>query len=333
MDYGDLNSEKSSEILAIRCHEYAFKNRIWDERPKITWKMSDKMSKNIKKGPSKMAEIVALIRAEESEKPADERICYDPYAIRFASPELLEFMKHDPEKYKAQREQVESGLPGYSNSIVARVRYFDDIIKSSAMDGLEQLIIMGAGYDTRAYRIEELKNVHVFEIDHPDTIKVKKDKINGIFGFIPAHVTYVPADLEVEKIDQVLAENGYDKTKKTLFAMEGLIYYLPPEAVDDLLSFIVHSSGKSAVVFDYGRVKLDTINHKGKSGYEFAKQRGEPVKSSINEPIEKFLFERGFHKIKNMDSKDYKKAYFYGKNADREVNDMASFVYAVVKHD
>ena len=284
------------------------------------------------KGPSKMAEVVALIRAEESEKPADERICYDPYAICFVSPEVREFMTHDPEKYKTQREQVERSLPGYSNSIVARVRYFDDVVELSAKDGLEQLVIMGAGYDTRAYRIEELKNVHVFEIDYPDTIKVKKDKIKEIFGFIPAHVTYVPADLEVEKLDQRLAESGYDKTKKTLFAMEGLIYYLPSEAVDDLLSFIVHSSGKgSAAVFDYGRVRPDTNHHKGKSGYEFAKQRGEPVKSSINEPIEKFLSERGFHKIKNMDSKDYKKAYFYGKNVDREVNDMASFVYAVVE--
>ena len=292
------------------------------------------MSKYIKKGPSKMAEVVALIRAEESEKPADERICYDSYAIHFASPEMREFMACHPEKYKAQREQVEHSLPGYSNSIVARVRYFDDIVKLSAQDGLEQLVIMGAGYDTRAYRIEELKNVHVFEIDHPDTIEVKKDKINEIFGFIPAHVTYVSADLEVEKLEQRLAESGYDKTKKTLFAMEGLIYYLPPEAVDDLLSFIVHSSSKeNAVVFDYGRVKPDTTIHKGKSGYDFAKQREEPVKSSINEPIEKFLSERGFYKIDNMDSKDYKKAYFYGKNGDRECNDMASFVHAVVKPD
>lgn len=141
------------------------------------------ISKDIKKGPSKMAEVVALIRAEESEKPADGRICYDPYAVHFVSPEMREFMACHPEKYKAQREQVERSLPGYSNSIVARVRYFDDIIKLSAQDGLEQLVIMGAGYDTRAYRIEELKNVHVFEIDHPDTIKVKKDKINEIFGF------------------------------------------------------------------------------------------------------------------------------------------------------
>ncbi|WP_424353767.1 SAM-dependent methyltransferase [Methanobacterium sp. MBAC-LM] len=290
------------------------------------------MAENVKKGPSKMAEVVALIRAEESKKPADKRICYDPYAIYFTSPEMREFMTGHPEKYKAQREQVERSLPGYSNSIVARVRYFDDIVKLSVQNRLEQLVIMGAGYDTRAYRIGELKNVHVFEIDHHDTIKVKKEKINEIFGFIPDHVTYVPADLEVEKLDQKLAESGYDKTKRTLFLMEGLIYYLPHEAVDELLSFIVHSSGKkSAVIFDYGKVKPDNNAHKGKSGYEFAKQRGEPVKSSINEPIEKFLSERGFHKIKNMDSEDYKKVYFYGKNANREVNGMASFVYAVVE--
>ena len=292
------------------------------------------MSENIKKGPSKKAEVVALIRAGESEKPEDERICYDKYAICFASHEMLEFMARDPEKYKAEREQMERNLPGYTNSVVARVRYFDDVIKLSAQEGLEQLVIMGAGYDTRAYRIEELEKVHVFEVDHPDTIEVKKDKIKEIFGIIPAHVTYVPADLEVEKLDPRLAESGYDKTKKTLFAMEGLIYYLPPEAVDELLSFIVHSSGeKSAVVFDYGRVKPDTTAHKDNNGYKFAKKRGEPVKSSINEPIEKFLSERGFYKIQNMESEDYKKAYFHGKNANREVSNLASFAYAVVKSD
>jgi methyltransferase (TIGR00027 family) len=290
------------------------------------------MSENIKKGPSKMAEVVALIRAGESEKPEDERICYDPYAICFASPEMLEFMARDPEKYKAEREQMERNLPGYTNSVVARVRYFDDIIKLSAQEGLEQLVIMGAGYDTRAYRIEELEKVHVFEVDHPDTIELKKDKIKEIFGIIPAQVTYVLADLEVEKLDPRLAESGYDKTKKTLFAMEGLIYYLPPEAVDGLLSFIVHSSGeKSAVVFDYGRVKPDNTAHKDNNGYKFAKKRGAPVKSSINEPIEKFLSERGFYKIQNMESEDYKKAYFHGKNANREVSNIASFAYAVVE--
>lgn len=287
-------------------------------------------------GPSKMAEVVALIRVGESGKPEDERICYDPYAIRFISPGMLEFMTREPEKFKAENERIERSLPGYANSVAARVRYFDDVVKSSVDNGLEQLVILGAGYDTRAYRIEGLKKIRVFEVDHPDTVSVKVEKIKEIFGVLPGHVTYVPVDLEAESPGRRLKESGYNASGKTLFVMEGLIYYLPPGAVDELLSFIVHNSGKgSAVVFDYGRIRPNTAaggeGGAGTKGYDFAKQRGEPVKSYIEGPIEAFLSARGFSKIKNMDSVDYKKAYFHGKNANREVSSLAAFAYAAVE--
>ena len=287
------------------------------------------MSENIKKGPSKTAEEVTLVRIIESTKPEDERICYDPLAIHFIGHKTLELLQKDPEIEKGKQ----TVFKGVANTIAARVKYFDDFVKESINEGIEQLVILGAGYDTRAYRIEGIKeNVKVFELDHPSTQSIKIEKIKEIFGFLPDHVTYVSIDLEKEILSENLFKNKYDPLKKTLFLMEGLIYYLPPEAVDELLSFIVHSSGeKSAVVFDYGRVKPDTTAHKDNNGYKFAKKRGEPVKSSINEPIEKFLSERGFYKIQNMESEDYKKAYFHGKNANREVSNLASFAYAVVE--
>jgi len=113
------------------------------------------------KGPSKTAETIAMVRVSESRKPEDERICYDPYAIRFISKEVLELTTRNPEKYRAFVAQNERLVPGAGNSIVARVRYFDDVVNSSVGDGLEQLVILGAGYDTRAYRIEGLKNVGI----------------------------------------------------------------------------------------------------------------------------------------------------------------------------
>ncbi len=121
------------------------------------------------KGPSKTAETITMVRVTESRKPEDERICYDPYAIRFISKEVLEFVTRNPEKYKAFVAQNERLVPGAVNSIVARVRYFDDVVKSSMCDSLKQLVILGAGYDTRAYRIDELKQVRIFEVDHPVT--------------------------------------------------------------------------------------------------------------------------------------------------------------------
>jgi methyltransferase (TIGR00027 family) len=288
------------------------------------------------KGPSKTAETIAMVRAGESRRPEDERICYDPYAIRFISQEVLEFATNNPENYRAFLAQSERLVPGVRNSIIARVRYFDDVVKSSIGDGLEQLVIPGAGYDTRAYRIEGLKKIRVFEVDQPATQKRKVDKIKEIFGSLPSHVTYVSVDIGVDNLGERLLENGYDRSLKTLFLMEGLFMYLPPGTVDELLSFIVNNSGRSsAIVFDYipqsvvdGTCELEA----GRNWRKGVMDVGEPFMSGIKEgEIENFLTLRGFSKIENVTSKDYRKMYFSGKNEGREMNSLLSFAYAAVE--
>ena len=153
-------------------------------------------------GPSKMAEAIAMIRTYESSKPEGERICYDPYAVRFINPKILEYAaKH--------RDEANAAIENSTGSIVARVRYFDDFVRKLINERLEQLVILGAGYDTRAYRIEELKGrVKVFEVDHPGTQHFKMEKIKEIFGSIPEHVVYVPIDFEKETLSEELFAKG-----------------------------------------------------------------------------------------------------------------------------
>jgi methyltransferase (TIGR00027 family) len=296
----------------------------------------DSIEKNAKrKGPSKMAELIALHRVAESALPEGQRICYDPYAVHFVDPEVIEFARKNPEKTKAMREHYERLFPGLGNSIRARVRYFDDFVKAAIGKCLEQLVILGAGYDTRAYRIEGMNKIRVFEVDHPVTQGIKIDKIKKIFGSLPEHVVYVPIDFESEDLGQRLLEKGYDKSKRTLFVMEGLIMYIPPEAVDETLSFTVNNSAKgSEVLFDYflqsvvdGTCELEA----GKNMRDFAAQQGEPFLFGIKEgEVEAFLAERGFSKVGNMTSEDYKKAYFHGINESRSVCNLLAFAHAVI---
>lgn len=285
---------------------------------------------------SKMAEGVAIHRIVESGKPEDVRIFYDPYAIHFVSQKSLELFK-DPVKAKSAREYYESLFPGIRNSIIARIRYFDDLIRKSIDEGLEQLVILGAGYDTRAYRIEGLQKgkIKVFEIDHPGTQNFKIQKIRQLFGSIPQNVVHVPIDFEIEALAQKLFESGYDPSKKTLFVMEGLIMYIPPNAVDETLSFMVENSrAGSALIFDYypqsvvdGTCKLEA----GRNIRNYVIKLGEPFQFGIAEgTVESFLRDRGFSKIQNVTSEDYKKAYFHGKNKDREVFSLLYFVHALI---
>jgi len=290
-----------------------------------------------RKGSSKMAEGIALQRVDESNKSEEERIFYDPYAVHFVNPAILEFAAKNPEQAKAALEQMERFLPGHANSIRARVRYFDDFVRTSINEGLEQLVIMGAGYDTRAYRIEDLKGrVRVFEVDHPDTQCVKLEKIQKIFGSIPSHVTFVSIDFETDTLGQRLFDSGYERSKKTLFIMEGLIMYLPPEAVDEILSFISKNSGNgSAIIFDYYSESVidGTCEQEvGKNIRNFVAQQGEPLKFGIKEGmVETFLAERGFSRVQNVTAEEYKKMYFHGVNKDREVCSLLAFTHATIE--
>lgn len=288
------------------------------------------------KGPSKMAEMIALHRVAESLLPEDRRICYDPYAIHFVDPVTLEFARKNPEKVKEMREHYERLFPGLGNSIRARVRYFDDFVKATVDDSLEQLVILGAGYDTRAYRIDGLSKIKVFEVDHPATQVIKQEKIKKIFGQLPEHVVYVPVDFEREDLGEKLLENGYDKSQKTLFVMEGLIMYIPAGAVDETLSFITGNSGKgSRIIFDYypqslvdGTSNLETAANIRK----YVAEQGEPLLFGINEDeVGEFLAERGFSQIGNVTSKEYKEAYFQGANKDRAVSSLLYFAHAAVE--
>ncbi|MDQ1275776.1 MAG: hypothetical protein QG610_1351 [Euryarchaeota archaeon] len=290
-----------------------------------------------RKGSSKMAELIALHRVAESRKPEGERICYDPYAVYFVDPETLAFAASNPEKAKEMSEYYESLFPGLGNSIRARVRYFDDFVKNSIDEGLRQLVILGAGYDTRAHRIECMKGkVRVFEVDHPDTQSVKIEKIKKIFGYLPDHVTYVPVDFETENLGERLIAQGYDRSLKTLFLLEGLVMYIPPEAVDETLSFIERNSGRgSAILFDYypqsvvdGSCGLEA----GKNIHNYLVQVGEPLKFGINERmVETFLTERGFSGVVNVTAEEYKKMYFHGINKDRKVNSLLFFAHAEIE--
>jgi methyltransferase (TIGR00027 family) len=130
------------------------------------------------------AQGIAVVRALESEKPEGVRICFDPLARRFIIGALYHFMRVFVTTGYA--EWRGSGILGF---LVARTRYIDDYLQACLDDGIGQLVILGAGLDSRPYRFEQLKErVCVFEADHPATQKVKLEKLKAVLGKIPEHV-------------------------------------------------------------------------------------------------------------------------------------------------
>ena len=191
----------------------------------------------MKKGKASWtASITAIFRAVESIRPAKERLFIDMYAAKFLRPSIRLILKNRCLAKLVLWFAIDRRFPGATDTIVSRIRFVDDCLINSMQYGVEQVVVLGAGYDSRAYRFDELKRKRVFEVDHPSTQKLKKDKVVDIFGELPDHVAYVPADFEKDKVIPKLLEAGYRENLKTIFIWEGVCKYLTPNAVHELLS-------------------------------------------------------------------------------------------------
>ncbi len=275
------------------------------------------------------AEGIALMRAHESSKPAGERVCYDPLARRFISPFFyaLGFLFIP---YGRRRS------PGVQEFLIARTRYIDDYLSECLNEGIDQLVILGAGLDSRAYRFDGIRNkVKVFEVDHPASQQVKLDKLKKLFGEIPDYVTYIPIDFSIEKIDKLM-DCGYDRTLKTLFIWEGVTYYIPEKSVNDTLKFIAcHSKEGSRVIFDYIYTSALRAAHKRNevsSMHRYARMTGEDLVFGIEEgTIVDYLQALGFDRIVNADYRYFQQAYFSKGGKTSPVAPIYAIVHAEVR--
>ena len=272
---------------------------------------------------------IAIVRALESEKPAGERVCYDPYARRFVNAGLYYLVK-----FFAALGYADWRGPGVWEFLTARERYIDDYLESCLREGLEQLVILGAGYDARAYRFDALKSgVKVFEVDHPATQAVKLKKLAAIFGARPAHVTYVPIDFNQQTAAEPLFESGYEARCRTLFIWQGVTQYLTPAAVDDTLAFVAERAGPgSSVIFDYMDATLlaGAPRHGEVSNMRrYRRLSGEGLVFGIPiDSIQTFMEERGFTQVKNADHVALEKAYFRTGSRLHQVADGYAIVSA-----
>jgi methyltransferase (TIGR00027 family) len=260
------------------------------------------------------AEGVALFRALESIRPEGERRCYDPMAKEFLNAWFR----------LVCRSRVSGGIARIyvglrhgraAINIVARTTYIDYKLQVALDEGLEQLVILGAGFDSRAYRFEDLKGpkVKVFEVDHPATQKRKVERVERILGRLPGHVTYVPVDFERKTLEERLIESGYDPGLKTMFIWEGVVVYLPQESVDETLAFIAENSGMgSSVIFDYAYESLmNSTDENAKAWRAYLEHIGEPPKFGIAQgSIAEFLGCRGLTLVEEWTDEILKGARF-----------------------
>lgn len=144
------------------------------------------------------------------------------------------------------------GSEGVRDFVISRTLYFDRIVRR-VVGEVDQFVVLGAGYDTRAYGETRREGLVCFELDQDSTQRLKVASLAAA-GIDAAHVTFVQVDFSHEDAFEQLREAGYDPTKKTLFLWEGVTLYLAEEDVRRTLRAVrEHSAPGSTVVVDiYG---------------------------------------------------------------------------------
>ena len=134
---------------------------------------------------------------------------------------------------------------------ILRVLYAEDCLHAAIETGLTQYVILGAGFDTFSLRHRELQ-VQVFEVDHPATQHIKRERVRRVAGHLPPNLAFVPVDFEVDRLDEALSRSPLDAGKPAFFSWLGTTYYLTKDAIRETLGCIAAVAAPgSRLVLDY----------------------------------------------------------------------------------
>ena len=278
-------------------------------------------NKSVEQKPSETALFAALRRTIAHKEFRNEKFGPDDLAEYFLPPHFRFFLRFTKIRENTKN-KLNDALPGLNEYMIARTAYFDRLFVDALDNEIRQIVLLGAGYDTRAYRFNQSnRGTKIFELDITPTQDRKKKCLKKARIDIPQHVRFVPINFKEESLKDILEKAGYEDQAKTLFLWEGVSYYLDAESVDVTLDFVSHTSHQeSAIAFDY-TISLSEKNLNDYYGVrEFAQtmkehHANEELMFSIDEgKIESYLEQRGLKKLDHLDNGEIERTFLVKDN-------------------
>ncbi|MGH9832229.1 MAG: class I SAM-dependent methyltransferase [Blastocatellia bacterium] len=268
---------------------------------------------------SRTAEGMALIRAIEQFQPASRRIIYDPYASQFLIKPHFKLLARSRWLAKPVMRGIDFWARGAQEFLTARPRLADETAAEMAAAGLEQIVLLGAGFDTMSPRIKEsLRNVKIFEVDDPATQVVKREVIGRIGA--PENLRFVAVDFEQDDFAEKLRQAGFGAERRSLIVWMGVTYYLTAQAMARALSQIATPGAAGMrLIFDYMLEEVvdgTTQNRDALSKARIVARLGEPWLFGLK-PAEvgDYLAAFNFKLLKDYDADELRARYCPGRAA------------------
>ncbi len=203
-----------------------------------------------KQGVGKTALGAAVCRLIEQSQPEETRLFHDPVVKDLVGTPIRALMQFESMRHFTIK-QTDAIMPGIYGAQICRTRFIDDAVQAALSQGIGQVVILGAGLDTRPYRLAGMERVNVLEVDLPSVQEDKKKKLHKHFGRLPEQVTFLPIDFEMQSLEAVLSGTAFDPSRPVVFVWEGVTQYLLEEAVRRTLACVGQSAPGSILVFTY----------------------------------------------------------------------------------
>jgi len=220
--------------------------------------------------------------------------------------------------------------------VIARTKFIDSIFQKAISGEFDQILIFGAGFSSRGIKFADLsKKTKIFELDAPTTQEAKIKQLKKRKVEINSNIIFISIDFNKESMEEKLLESGFIKNQRSLFILEGLLFYLSNEAVDNTFNVINRLAGNgSEVVFDYvysSVLREENLYYGESEVFKGVMKRNEPWCFGIEkDEIESFLMDRNLSLIQNLNSHDLEEEFFKDEHGNivGKVNGTHCIVYA-----
>jgi len=273
-----------------------------------------------------------VLSAIEHQELPDHRLVDDDLAASFLPKPLRALVCAT--KFRLVRRAViaasERSGPGLWANLSCRKSYIDDNLAES-LPSVEAVVILGAGLDTRAYRLARDHDVPVFEVDLPVNIARKRAIVSRVFGAVPPSVRLVSVDFERDDLMATLASYGYRVDSPAFFVWEGVTQYLTEDAVRATFDQLAHVASGSKLDFTYVRRDfIDGVNLYGAPVlYDKFLRRSQVWKfGMLPEDIEGFLAGYGWRLIEQAGPDELMDRYVRPAGRDLTASQIEWSVYA-----
>jgi methyltransferase (TIGR00027 family) len=246
------------------------------------------------RGPSKTALISASHRAPHQSLDGGS-ILKDPFAVPILGPEAQPYVE------QARNDPVRRF---WVLHFAGRSRFAEDAAEAAMSRGVRQIVVLGAGYDTYAYRLQARPNTRVFEVDQPATQLRKLERLARASIPIPDNLTFVSVDFEHEALADRLIDAGFDPSLPSFFICLGVVYYLTEESVAATLRYI-GLMPDAQVALDYLSPLPDDLSPELKAQAEAMSNRiaafGEPARTRVTpEALHRLMTECGLRVVEEL---------------------------------